>query len=72
MMWIEDDLKQKQEKDFEQFLADRDQFKTEVGNLYNEAIGKYSADVQDENLDDSNVLETSNDEEEINPGDIPF
>ena len=38
--------------------------------MYNEAIGKYSADVQSEDLDDGDVLESSNDEEEVNPEDI--
>ncbi|OGN19782.1 MAG: hypothetical protein A2910_04370 [Candidatus Yanofskybacteria bacterium RIFCSPLOWO2_01_FULL_39_28] len=57
---------------FGQFLTDKDQFNTEVANLYNEAIGKYSADVQGENLDDNDALESSNDEEEVNPEDIPF
>lgn len=57
---------------FRQFLTDKDQFKTEVGNLYNEAIGKYSADIQSEDLDGGDVLENGDDEEKVNPGEIPF
>ncbi len=57
---------------FGQLLTDKDQFNTEVANLYNEAVGKYSADVQAENLDDEDALDSSSDEEEVNPEDIPF
>jgi hypothetical protein len=58
---------------FEQFLSDKNQFKTEVDNLYKDAIGKYSADIQNEKLDDADdVDEGENDEENISPEDIPF
>ena len=57
---------------FEQFLGDKDQFKTEVDNLYKEAIGKYSADVQNENFDDIGDIESEDNEEDIDPNDIPF
>lgn len=63
---------------FEQFLNDKDQFKTEVDNSYKEAIGKYSADIQNEKLDDAEEVESEVDEsedgdaEDISPEDIPF
>lgn len=57
---------------FEQFLNDKGQFKTEVDSLYKEAVGKYSADIQNENLDDVNDTESNDDEDSINPEDIPF
>jgi len=57
---------------FEQFLNDKDQFKTEVDTLYREAVSKYSADIQNENLDDIKDIESDDDEEDINPEDIPF
>jgi len=57
----------------EQFLSDKDQFKTEVDNLYKEAVGKYSADVQGEDLDDiDESVAEADEEEEIEPEDIPF
>lgn len=56
---------------FQQFLNEKEQFKTEVENLYKEAIGKYSADVKNENLDAVDKVE-SEEEEELNPDDIPF
>ena len=55
---------------FEQFLNDKTQFKTEVDGLYKEAIGKYSADVESEELDDAD--DADGDEEEVNTDDIPF
>lgn len=57
---------------FEQFLSDKSQFKTEVDNLYKEAIGKYSANVQNQDLDEIDNMESQNGEEEIAPEDIPF
>jgi len=54
---------------FEQFLSDKGQFKTEVDGLYKEAIGKYSADVNSEELDD---VENSAGEECVSSDDIPF
>ena len=55
---------------FEQFLNDKTQFKTEVDGLYKEAIGKYSADVESEELDDAD--DADGDVEEVNTDDIPF
>lgn len=57
---------------FEEFLSDKDQFKTEVDNLYNKAIGKYSVDVHNESFDDTSSLENEDSEEEIYSDDIPF
>jgi hypothetical protein len=57
---------------FEQFLNDKEQFKTEVDNLYEEAIGKYSANVQNESIDDVDELEDEVDKEEVNIKDTPF
>ena len=57
---------------FEQFSTDKSQFKAEVDNLYKEAIGKYSADVQSEDIDDIEEVESEDDDEEIAPEDIPF
>jgi hypothetical protein len=55
---------------FAQFLNDKNQFKSEVDNLYKEAIGKYSVNIQNESLDDTDNLKDK--EEEVNPDDIPF
>lgn len=33
---------------FDEFSSDKEQFKREVDNLYREAIGKYSAEIKDE------------------------
>ncbi len=55
---------------FRQFLGDKNQFKTEVDSLYHDAIGKYSADIQNEVLDDTDDLESE--DEEVNPENIPF
>jgi hypothetical protein len=57
---------------FEQFLSEKGQFKTEVDNLYKEAVGKYSVNVQNEDLDEIDKLESESGEEEIAPEDIPF
>lgn len=57
---------------FEQFITDKDQFKTEVDNLYNVAIGKYSVELKDEPIDNLDTFEKDSDDEEINPDDIPF
>ena len=57
---------------FEQFLGEKSQFKTEVNDLYSEAIGKYSADIQNENLGDTDAVKSESDEEEVNAEDIPF
>jgi hypothetical protein len=56
----------------EQFLEDKDQFKAEVDKLYKEAIGKYSADVEEEDIDDIGNLENEENDEEIDTEDIPF
>lgn len=56
----------------DQFLNDKSQFKTEVDNLYKEAIGKYSADIQNQNLDDIDDSGNEDDEEEISSDDISF
>jgi hypothetical protein len=47
---------------FIQFQEDKDQFKDQVENMFNEAIRKYSTDNQDENL--SRVEEPEQDEVE--------
>ncbi len=52
---------------FTQFLSDKNQFKTEVDSLYKEAVGKYSADVENEEL--ANVEDEAGEEEVT---DIPF
>lgn len=59
---------------FEQFLNDKNQFKNDVDGLYKEAIGKYSADIQNENFNDIDDLKMVDEEveEEINIEDIPF
>lgn len=54
---------------FKQFLNDKSHFKTEVESLYKEAIGKYSADVEDEKFDDSDTIEN---EDDVDETDIPF
>ncbi|MDO8656277.1 MAG: hypothetical protein Q7K45_03485 [Nanoarchaeota archaeon] len=56
----------------EQFLNDKNQFRTEVDKLYKEAIGKYSVDIKDENIDDIKDSGNEDNDEEINPEDIPF
>lgn len=57
---------------FEQFLNDKTQFKTEVDGLYKEAIGKYSADIENEELGDVDEIESENNEEETDPDDNSF
>lgn len=58
---------------FEQFLNDRDQFRTEVDDLYKEAIGKYSVDIEYEKLDEVDSSESDDDkEEDLRLEDIPF
>jgi len=57
---------------FEQFLNDKNQFKTDVDNLYKEAISKYSSDVSSEKIDNIEEPENKFDIEDINPDDIPF
>lgn len=59
---------------FQQFLSDKAHFKNEVDNLYKEAIGKYSVDVESQELDDVGDLEDESEDkdEEMNPEDIPF
>lgn len=56
---------------FEQFLKDKDQFKTEVESLYKNAISKYGID---ESGDFVEEVEDSQEEQvdDINPEDIPF
>lgn len=56
---------------FEQFLSDKEQFKTEVDNLYKEAVNKYGVD-EGGDFDDEVEGVEEKDEEEINPEDIPF
>lgn len=56
----------------EQFLEDKNQFKTEVDKLYKVAIGKYSADVEEEDIDDIGNLENEENDREIDTEDIPF
>lgn len=57
---------------FKQFLDEKDQFKTEVDNLYKDAISKYSANIKDENLDEIDDLESEDGEEEGDSDEIPF
>jgi hypothetical protein len=57
---------------FEQFLNDKNQFKTDVDNLYKEAVGKYSVDISNEESDDMEEPESESNTEDINPEDIPF
>ncbi len=57
---------------FEQFLNDKNQFKTEVDSLYKKAIGKYSVDIQNKHFDDIGDSESEDKEEEIGLEDIPF
>lgn len=55
---------------FEQFLSDKNQFKTEVDRLYKEAVDKYGVD---ESHDSSDGVEENQEEvDEIRPEDIPF
>ena len=44
---------------FDEFLSDKEQFKREVESLYREAIGKYSAEIKDE--EESGEKEDAND-----------
>ena len=55
------------------FLSDKEQFNREVDELYANAIGEYSVDLEAE-TDEEDVVETEvpEEEEEINPDDIPF
>lgn len=63
---------------FKQFLEDKTIFKNTVDNLYKEAIRKYSADVDNEELEDitDSVLneetEGAYESDEIDPDDLPF
>lgn len=54
----------------EQFLSDKDQFRTEVDKLYKEAIQKYSVEINDNEPDDIEIFETQ--VENADPDDIPF
>ena len=57
------------------FLNEKDQFQQKVDRLYSEAIGKYGADVSTEpepEIDDIDDFNGVDDEEKINPEDIPF
>jgi hypothetical protein len=59
---------------FEEFMGDKEQFKRDVDNLYREAIGKYSAEIKDEEdegggeegADDGSQAQGSKDD------DVPF
>ncbi len=57
---------------FEQFLNDKNQFKTDVNSLYKEAVGKYSVDISNEEIDEMEEPESESNTEDINPEDIPF
>jgi hypothetical protein len=52
-----------------QFLNDKNQFKTEVSNLYKESIDKYSTNIQNECFDD---VDDSENEDNTTSEDIPF
>lgn len=56
---------------FSQFLSDKEQFNTKVASLYKEAVNKYGVD---DGSDFDEGIEESQDEEDedINPEDIPF
>lgn len=55
------------------FLTDKEQFNREVDALYAEAIGVYSADVEAESgEEDIEEAENADEENDINPEDIPF
>lgn len=56
---------------FEQFLGDKGQFKKEVDSLYKEAIGKYSAKIDDENEDIGEGVDDGG-QEKANSDDVPF
>lgn len=56
------------------FLTDKEQFKTDVEAMYAKAVGEYGADLETE-TDEEEVEEagdTNEEEEDINPDDIPF
>ncbi|MBY0537817.1 hypothetical protein K2P47_00275 [Patescibacteria group bacterium] len=56
------------------FLSDKNQFNQQVDKLYEDAIGKYNADIPAEaepEVDNINDFKEA-DAEEINPEDIPF
>ncbi len=56
-----------------EFLANKEQFNREVDALYAEAVGKYGADVEAETGEEEiEGSEESEEEENINPEDIPF
>jgi hypothetical protein len=61
---------------FEQFLNDKDQFKTEVDSLYKEAVNKYGTEEKDDSDDEVNESDDEDEEEEelddINSEEIPF
>jgi len=56
---------------FDQFLSDKEQFKTEVDSLYKEAVNKYGVDESDD-FDEEIEESQDDDEEDIDPEDIPF
>lgn len=57
----------------EQFLGEKDQFKNEVNNLYQAAIGKYEVEVKDEDLEEADNFDIDNDDAEIDiSDDVPF
>lgn len=58
---------------FEQFLDDKEQFKTQVDRLYSEAINKYSANLVGTKFDDiDSIQDEKEDDYEIDPNDLPF
>ena len=59
---------------FDEFLGDKELFKREVDNLYREAIGKYSAEIKDEEEEGSGE-EGANDRNQVQGSqddDVPF
>jgi uncharacterized protein with gpF-like domain len=56
------------------FLANKEQFNEQANNMYVEAVGKYGADLETEpepEVDGAEQEESENDDE-IDPDDIPF
>ena len=56
---------------FNEFIEDKAKFKVEVDKTYHKAMSKYSAELaKDEEID--SILDSADDEEKIDPNDIPF
>lgn len=55
---------------FEQFLSDKDHFKTEVDNMYKDALNKYGAEEAEDFDDEASSPEEEN--KDIDSDDLPF